>query len=109
MLTVSEQSDFDAVAVDMGYKDASIAKTRMRQVIRKKIKPSGSGAVEKASTKKRKGTATDSKNGPEESPAKKGRGSKPKGGKAADEADEEVKLEQRRPMRWRVRSKEPAP
>ncbi|TKA78046.1 hypothetical protein B0A55_02127 [Friedmanniomyces simplex] len=76
-------SDFEAVAAELGYKDATIAKTRLKQIIRKKINPGGGGAAggggEKATPKKRK-----------EEP-----GRKPKGGPVEEEENEaDVKEEQ---------------
>ncbi|KAK3067889.1 hypothetical protein LTR53_014957 [Teratosphaeriaceae sp. CCFEE 6253] len=77
-------TDFDAVATELGYKDATIAKTRLRQIIRKKIRPAVDADGEKATPKKRKGAAASKDDVAEESPAKEGRGRKAKGGKAED-------------------------
>ncbi|KAK4899195.1 hypothetical protein LTR27_003425 [Elasticomyces elasticus] len=80
-------SDFEAVATELGYKNAQIAKTRLQQIIRKKINNGASVGGEKATPKKRKGAAAADDDGTtEESPAKKGRGRKPKA-KAADKDD----------------------
>ncbi|KAK1074320.1 hypothetical protein LTR12_002188 [Friedmanniomyces endolithicus] len=75
-------SDFEAVASELGYKDASIAKTRLRQIIAKKIKPAGSAGGAKGAPRKRKGAVEGGDNDTEESPMKKCRGAKPKGGGA---------------------------
>ncbi|KAK0259497.1 hypothetical protein LTR48_001502 [Friedmanniomyces endolithicus] len=71
-------SDFGAVASELGYKDASIAKTRLRQIIAKKIEPTGSAGGGKATPRKRKGAAEGGDNDTEESPTKKCHGAKPK-------------------------------
>ncbi|KAK5115905.1 hypothetical protein LTR62_000361 [Meristemomyces frigidus] len=88
------QTDYDAVAQELGYKDASIARTRWGQIKRKWITADGG----KASPKKRKGAATDGDDDEEEisTPPSKKRGRKPKAEKGKDgEAKEgEVKEEE---------------
>ncbi|KAK3070375.1 hypothetical protein LTR53_010573 [Teratosphaeriaceae sp. CCFEE 6253] len=86
-------ADFDAVATELGYKDATIAKTRLRQIIRKKIRPAVDADGEKTTPKKRKGAAASKDDVAEESPAKKGRGRKAKGG-TVESGSAEVKPEQ---------------
>ncbi|KAK0940935.1 hypothetical protein LTR29_007493 [Friedmanniomyces endolithicus] len=87
-------SDFEAVATELGYKDASIAKIRLRQIITKKIKPTGSPGGTKATPRKRKGAAEGGDHDNDESPTKKNRGSKPKGGGAKDGSGLGIKKEE---------------
>lgn len=46
------QCQWDKVAAELGYKDASIAKTRWGQIRRKKIDSSAAGGVDKAASGK---------------------------------------------------------
>ncbi|KAK3676522.1 hypothetical protein LTR78_003798 [Recurvomyces mirabilis] len=67
-------TDYDAVAAEMGYKDASIAKTRWGQIKRKKINTTGDNPT----PKKRKGATTDGDDAENGAPNPKKRGRKPK-------------------------------
>ncbi|KAK4570079.1 hypothetical protein LTR86_003049 [Recurvomyces mirabilis] len=67
-------TDYDAVAAEMGYKDASIAKTRWGQIKRKKINADG----DKPTPKKRKGATTEGNGADDDTSNPKKRGRKPK-------------------------------
>ncbi|KAI6819610.1 hypothetical protein KC332_g9783 [Hortaea werneckii] len=68
-------TDFEAVAAELGYKDASVAKTRWGQIKKKKIEGSTTDpSPVKATPKKRKGKASDGADDEETPKAKKGRG-----------------------------------
>ncbi|KAK1075371.1 hypothetical protein LTR74_000333 [Friedmanniomyces endolithicus] len=84
-------SDFEAVATELGYKDASIAKIRLRQII---TKNRGSAGGAKAAPRKRKGVVEGGDHDNDESPTKKNRGSKPKGGGAKDGSGLGIKKEE---------------
>ncbi|KAK5125511.1 hypothetical protein LTR85_000622 [Meristemomyces frigidus] len=81
-------SDFEAVAAELGYKDANVLKTRWSQIKRKKINAAGaanSEKSEKATPKKRKGKADGADEVDDEETAKKKRGRKSKADKAKEE------------------------
>ncbi|RMZ14401.1 hypothetical protein D0864_00188 [Hortaea werneckii] len=68
-------TDFEAVAAELGYKDASVAKTRWGQIKKKKIEGSTTDSSPvKATPKKRKTKASDGADAEETPKAKKGRG-----------------------------------
>lgn len=79
------QADFDAVARELGYKDASIAKTRWSQIKRKKIAGAAGATPSKASPGKRKKAAATSDDEEVATPAKKKGGKKGKKGKVESE------------------------
>ncbi|KAI7670562.1 hypothetical protein KC318_g3967 [Hortaea werneckii] len=67
-------TDFEAVAAELGYKDAGVAKTRWGQ-IKKKIEGNTSeSSPAKVTPRKRKGKASDGADDEETPKAKKGRG-----------------------------------
>ncbi|RMY73318.1 hypothetical protein D0863_03940 [Hortaea werneckii] len=82
-------TDFEAVAAELGYKDAGVAKTRWGQIKKKKIEGSTTDSSPvKATPKKRKGKASDGADDEETPKAKKGRG-KPKSAEVVKEDSEE--------------------
>ncbi|KAI6872289.1 hypothetical protein KC343_g550 [Hortaea werneckii] len=67
-------TDFEAVAAELGYKDAGVAKTRWGQIKKKKIEGSTTDSSPvKATPGKRKGKASDGADDEETPKAKKGR------------------------------------
>ncbi|EMC97012.1 hypothetical protein BAUCODRAFT_147197 [Baudoinia panamericana UAMH 10762] len=83
------QADWNAVATELGYKDASIARTRWSQIKRKKIKGDSPKAA-KGTPRKRKDSGTGGGDDEEgvESPTAKKRGRKAKGKNAKPKADD---------------------
>lgn len=87
------ETNYDAVATELGCKDASVAKARWGQIKRKKIMPSGSTDGKKATPRKRKGAAVGSDGVTDESPAPKKRGRQTKTQKMEDGDAVDVKPE----------------
>lgn len=89
------QTDWDAVAQDQGYKDASIARTRYGQIRKKKLDGAGNGApeggVDKASPGGRKAAGKPKKAGGDGGKVR-GKGKKVKeeevGGEGEDEGED---------------------
>lgn len=89
MLTSCPQTDFEAAAVELGYKDATVLKSRWSNVKRKKINGSGAANGEKTTPKKRKSKADVDENDDQEktpTPKKRGRPSKAQNAKEDEEA-----------------------
>ncbi|RMY02465.1 hypothetical protein D0867_11042 [Hortaea werneckii] len=74
-LLICYKTDFEAVAAELGYKDAGVAKTRWGQIKKKKIEGNTSeSSPAKVTPRKRKGKASDGADDEETPKAKKGRG-----------------------------------
>ena len=74
----TSQADLEAVACELGYKDASVAKTRWNQIKRKKIAGVAGATPAKASPGKRKKVVDQDDDDEETTPAKKKGGKKGK-------------------------------
>ncbi|KAI7087715.1 hypothetical protein KC356_g3994 [Hortaea werneckii] len=82
-------TDFDAVAAELGYKDASFAKTRWSQIKKKKIECTTSeSSPAKVTPRKRKGKASDGADDEETPKVKKGRGKAKSEEVVKDESEE---------------------
>ncbi|KAI6820811.1 hypothetical protein KC332_g8079 [Hortaea werneckii] len=82
-------TDFDAVAAELGYKDAGVAKTRWSQIKKKKIEGTTSeSSPVKVTPRKRKGKASDGADDEETPKVKKGRGKAKSEEVVKDESEE---------------------
>ncbi|KAI7231143.1 hypothetical protein KC330_g6589 [Hortaea werneckii] len=82
-------TDFEAVAAELGYKDAGVAKSRWGQIKKKKIEgnPSESSPA-KVTPRKRKGKSSDGADDEETPKAKKGRGKAKSEGVVKEDSEE---------------------
>lgn len=83
------KTDFEAVAAELGYKDASVAKTRWGQIKKKKIEGTTSeSSPAKVTPRKRKGKTSDGADDEETPKAKKGRGKAKSEGVVKEDSEE---------------------
>ncbi|KAI7552172.1 hypothetical protein KC331_g2070 [Hortaea werneckii] len=84
-------TDFEAVAAELGYKNAGIAKWKWSQIKKKKIEGATSEfSPTKVFPRKRKGKASDGPNDEETPKAKKGRGKTKSEEKVKEDSEEET-------------------